>query len=569
MIQLLETSRAPATGVRRPQALEAGLFLLVAALPLAFFPLSEAAFIDVKLMVLALGTTLVWFSGLPPDRRLAGPALALAAALGLAAVFGIDAAESLVGTMSSTGLVMLVCALSLVVVAPSIPTALLERAAGWLARTSLVVAAIVVAERLAPDVLDLLAPRESFRGATFGNPVFLAGFLAACVPGILARTRGPVVWLVASAAVLGSGLAVAGERSGYLLPWVALAAAWWFLRGDRRRYLLAGATILIALVVWSFVPALGASSEDGGPVAGQFETLVGERQRVAVLGGNLLAITERPLLGWGPANGWSAYISSATPGQIRTSGRFWADAHNLPVQVAVISGVAGLAALAWLFFVLVPRAARPFAERGWATAAAVTLGVYALYEPLDVTLTPLLFLFAGAAAGGREPPARAASMNGHEGRAEGDTAGGREGRERTARAAVVLTLTAATLIAGVNLGASALEQWGRTHYGARWAVESAWTIAPWRLSAGEALALDLAIDGRAGDAVAAAEAREVVRRIVSAHPLNPGVRLLAADVELLLRNFPGTQAWIREQLEIFPNDDVRVPAEEPGLTIPG
>jgi hypothetical protein len=37
----------------------------------------------------------------------------------------------------------------------------------------------------------------------------------------------------------------------------------------------------------------------------------------------------------------------------------------------------------------------------------------------------------------------------------------------------------------------------------------------------------------------------------------------------LLRNFPGTQVWIREHLEIFPNDDVRVPAEEPGFTIPG
>jgi hypothetical protein len=553
MIQLLETPRAPVSGVRRPQAMEAGLFLLIVALPLAFFPLSEAAFIDVKLLVLALGTTLVWISGLPADRLLAGPALALVAALGLATVFGVDVAESLVATMGSSGLVMLVCGVSLVVVAPSIPTALLERAAGWLARISLVAAVVVVAERLAPGMLDVLARRESFRGATFGNPVFLAGFLSACVPVILARARGPAIWLVASFAVLGSGLAVAGQRSGYLLPWVALAATWWFVRGDRRRYLLAGATILVALVVWSFVPALGASSEDEGlVVAGQFESLTGERQRVAVFGGNLLAITERPLLGWGPANGWSAYISSATPGQIRTSGRFWADAHNLPVQVAVVSGVVGLAALAWLLLLLVPRAARPFAGRGWAAAAALTLGVYALYEPLDVTLTPLLFLFAGAAAGGREPPA-----------------GGREGRERAARAVVVVTLAAATLIAGVNLGASALEQWGRTHYGSRWAVERAWAIAPWRLSAGEALAIDLAIDGRAGDAVAAAEARDVVRRLVSAHPLNPGVRLLAADVELLLRNFPGTQAWIREQLEIFPNDDVRVPAEEPGLTIPG
>jgi O-antigen ligase len=553
MIQLLETPRAQVTGVRRPQALEAGLFLLVVALPLAFFPLSEAAFIDAKLLVLALGTMLVWFSGLPADRRLAGPALALVAALGLATVFGVDAAESLVGTTGSTGLVMLVCAVSLVVVAPSMPTALLERAAGWLAKTSLVVAALVVAERLSPDVLDVLARRESFRGATFGNPVFLAGFLSACIPGILHRGRGPAVWLVASSAVVGSGLAVAGQRSGYLLPWVAIAATWWFLRGDRRRYVLAGATILVALVVWSFVPALGTSSEEEGlVVAGQFESLTGERQRVAVFGGNLLAITERPLLGWGPANGWSAYISSATPGQIRTSGRFWVDAHNLPVQVTVISGMVGLAALAWLFLLLIPRVARPFAGRGWAAAAAATLGVYSLYEPLDVTLTPLLFLLAGAAAGGREP-----------------AAGGRESRERTARAAVVVTLAAATLIAGVNLGASALEQWGRTHFEARWAVERAWAIAPWRLSAGEALAIDLAIDGRAGDAVAAAEAREVIRRIVSAHPMNPGVRILAADVELLLRNFPGTQGWIREHLEIFPNDDVRVPAEEPGFTIPG
>ncbi|MGH2590953.1 MAG: O-antigen ligase family protein, partial [Actinomycetota bacterium] len=450
MIRLLETSPAQVTGLRRPQALEAGLFLLVAALPLAFFPLSEAAFIDVKLLVLALGTTLVWVSGLPADRRLAGPALALAGALGLATVFGVDAAESLVGTMGSNGLVMLLCAVSLVVVAPSIPTALLERAARWLARTSLVVAAVVVAERLAPDVLDVLARRESFRGATFGNPVFLAGFLSACVPAILARARGPAVWLVVSFTVVASGFAAAGERSGYLLPWVALAATWWFLRGDRRRYLLAGATILVALVVWSFVPALGASSD--AEVVAQFETLTGERQRVAVLGGNLLAITERPLLGWGPANGWSAYVSSATSGQIRTSGRFWADAHNLPVQVGVVSGVTGLAALAWLLLRLGPRAARPFAGRGWAAAVAVTLGVYALYEPLDVTLTPLLFLFGGAAAGGREPPARAASTNGDGGRAEVDAAGGREGRERMARAAVVVTLAAATLIAGVNLG---------------------------------------------------------------------------------------------------------------------
>jgi hypothetical protein len=82
------------------------------------------------------------------------------------------------------------------------------------------------------------------------------------------------------------------------------------------------------------------------------------------------------------------------------------------------------------------------------------------------------------------------------------------------------------------------------------------------------LAIELAIAARAGDPTAAARAREVVDRLIDAHPLNPGIRLLAADVELLLMNFSGTQEWIRRQLEVFPSDTVRVPEEEPGITLP-
>ena len=59
----------------------------------------------------------------------------------------------------------------------------------------------------------------------------------------------------------------------------------------------------------------------------------------------------------------------------------------------------------------------------------------------------------------------------------------------------------------------------------------------------------------------------MVDRAVRTHPLNPGVRLLAADVELLLRDFPATQDWIREQLRVFPNDTLTVPTHEPGTTI--
>jgi len=50
---------------RRPMALEAALFVLVVALPLAFFPQSRDAFLDVKILLLAGGTLLMWVAGLP------------------------------------------------------------------------------------------------------------------------------------------------------------------------------------------------------------------------------------------------------------------------------------------------------------------------------------------------------------------------------------------------------------------------------------------------------------------------------------------------------------------------
>lgn len=41
-------------------ALEAALFVLIVALPLAFFPQSRDAFLDVKILLLAGGTLLIW-----------------------------------------------------------------------------------------------------------------------------------------------------------------------------------------------------------------------------------------------------------------------------------------------------------------------------------------------------------------------------------------------------------------------------------------------------------------------------------------------------------------------------
>jgi hypothetical protein len=317
--------------------------------------------------------------------------------------------------------------------------------------------------------------------------------------------------------------------------------------------------MVLAIAVWILAPNpspdADGSASDPGRVAAQFGTVAAEQDRIAVWGAQVRAVTDRPILGWGPGNEWSAFVTSATRGQIETATRYWADAHNLLIDVGVIAGLAGLAAFAWLLVRLVPTLARLYPrDRSWAAAAASTLAVYSLYEPLDVTLTSLMLLLAGAAAVARpSSDAEPASAPGP--------------ARRWGRAGVLALLVAATAIAGVGLASSGLEQWGRTHFGSGWALERAWSIAPWRISAGEALALELALDGRSGDETAAAEARDLVDRLVEAHPRNPGVRLLAADVELLFENFPGTQVWIRRHLEVFPNDSIRVPAEEPPVTI--
>jgi len=542
----------PVAAVRRPQVLEAGLFLLVVALPLAFFPLSRNEFLEVKLLLLAGGTLLVLASGVPADRRLALPASAWAGVLVLAGITGVDRVESLVGTISATGLAMLLCAAALVVVAPNVPTPLWERARGWLVGTGVAVAAVMVIARVSPELLEPLGRHVRFNGSTLGNPVYAVGFLAACIPAALARERG--TWRgVLLFAVLGAGFAVAEERSAWLMPVAALAASAWLVRPGGRRFALAACTIGAVVALWIFVPAL---ADRGGPgdrftAVGQFQTLKGERQRVALYGANLRAVAERPLLGWGPANGWTGFLSSGTPEQIEQAGRYWADAHNLFLELGVTSGLVGLAVFGWLLVRLVPRALRPIPERRWLAAVAATLGVYALVEPLDVMLTPLLLLFAAAATGGREDEATVPAR-----------------RARGSRVALVAAIGGVTALAGVNLTASALEEWGHTHYEADWALRAAVDLAPWRLTASEALAMSLAVSGRAGDEGAGVEARAVVATVVGRHPRNPGVRLLAADIELLLRNFPGTQDWIREQLEVFPSDTLVVPLVEPGTSLP-
>jgi hypothetical protein len=531
---------------RRPLALDAGLFVLVVALPLAFFPLARHPFSDPKLVLLMVGTLLLWLSGTGIDRRLTPAAASWALASIVAAAAGVDPLGSLLGPWESTGLLLLLACAALVAVGSTLPAAAVERARGWLVWAALAVAGVAVLWRVAPDLLGSLVEDLSFGGSTLGNPVFVAALLGAAIPAAVAGRHGP--WALAAVMVwLGWGFAVNGERSSLAIPVLAILACWWAVRPGRARLGIAALSLAATIGVWALVSP-GLSLGDGGlrSAGGQFQTLQGERQRVAVWSANARAATRSPMLGWGPGLGWSAYVSSASESELETAGRGWMDAHALPLQVVVTSGVLGVLALGFLAWKLAPGLLRPAPGSPWATASALTLAAFVLYEPLNLVVTPLLFLLAGCA--------------------NSPLADVRQVAPAGVRVVVAAALTAAVVLAGAVLTASALEQWGRTHH-AEWAVRSSLALQPWRLSAAERLAIELALDGRAGDADAAAEARRVIEEAVTDHPWDPSVRLAAIDVELLLGSPEGVQRWRQDHLKHFPNDDLTVDVEKTGQTV--
>ncbi|HEY7344541.1 MAG TPA: hypothetical protein VH620_03195, partial [Gaiella sp.] len=247
--------------------------------------------------------------------------------------------------------------------------------------------------------------------------------------------------------------------------------------------------------------------------------------------------------GWGPGSARSASLAVARSDEVERAGRQWADAHDLFLETTVTSGIVGLVGLVWLAGLVLVRSLRAGPDRAWAFGAVAGLAAYSLVEPVGLVLTPLLFLFAGAATG----PATGPAVE-------------RAGDEETARPAgrglsigVAGVLAIALVVAIQMQTAASFERWGRV-YGEAWALRTALRVQPWRLSSAERLALNLALDGRAGDEDAAAEARRVIAEAVDEHPWDPDVRLWAADVETLLRDDAAAEAWVEEHLERFPGD---------------
>ena len=525
---------------RRPQLAELGLFLLVVALPLAFTPFSTSPFGDPKLVILVGGSLALWGSGLPLDRRIGALAALWTAFTALSALTGVEPIRSLAARTDGEGgglMLVLSCA-AIVVTAVGVDADLRERTRRWFVVASCIVGALGLVFRFAPDVLtDTLGLKTlSFVGATMGNQLFAAallaaGIAAALVPGKRLRNQMVVV------AFLALGAATFGERSSLVLPAVAVVVTLWRSRMPWRTTVALGATVGVVLLGWQLLdPALPGRETDVDAALAPLQGQATDTDRAVVWKVTAGGMAERPILGWGPGTTQVPYLTRATPADIEEATRRWADAHNLFLETTVTSGILGLIPLVALFVLLVGRAWRAGPERAWSLGAAAALGAYAMVEPLNLVLTPLLFLFAAMAAGlrAREPAAD-------------------ERTPRGVRLAVGIVLSLSLVVSLTMIAGATFERWGR-HYGEEWAYRAALRVQPWRLTSTEQLALQLAAQGRAGDEQAGAEAKRIIAEGVERFPWDVNVRVWAADVDTLLNDPAGSRAWRRQHVERFPAD---------------
>lgn len=532
------------SGQSRHTLLEAGLLLVVVGVPVAFFPLSRSPFVDPKLVLLLVGALLVWSSGIRADRDLAAVAGIWVAVVAAASLAGVDPWVSLAGPDNlATGLLMLCAAGYLLAAGASLPRALADRLPAWLVGVGVAVSLVAIVYRIYPAVSSWGRFELALDGGTLGQRVLLSGLLAAALSAVVGLKRAQTPWLLAGLVVLSSGLALAAERSGWIAVAVGMAVALRRSRVPARRAVLVVGTVASVLAAWTVADVLALPAYPVSAARRFGDITEGSAAaRLDVLSAVGRGFTRRPVLGWGPGNTWSAYVSSATEDELESAGRGWGDAHNIVAETAVSAGVLGLVALLAMGVVVLRRIRRGPSAGGWAVGAAVALATNHLFQPESVALTPLLFLLAGVAAGYGSRPVRAVS----------DAPAPFGGRLRViGRYAVGVALGAGLAMSLLVMIASSLEQWGRD-YNSAWSLRTSLRLAPGRVSSAQALAIHLAIDGRAGDPEAATEAREVAAGAVRLHPWSPSARLVAADVELLLDDVPAASRWVESHLERFP-----------------
>lgn len=551
------TVRAPLrASLARPGLAETGLLLLVVAGSVVFTPLSITPFVDVKIFFAAFGALLVWLARPRLDRRVAvlvGVWLSIAT---LALAFGIDPRAGVLGVEArGVGLVALLASGVFLLGGLALGDELAERVAGWMVAAGVAVASFAVVVEFWGDSLSDRLFKLDLTGSTFGQVVYTAPFCSAAIVALLARRRS---WRVEVPLllVLGSGLSVSTNRSGWLGLIIGLAVVGWRARPDRRRLLLLAGVLVVVFAGWTAAD-LVEGGESRFSAAGRFDDGGTLRQRVHIWSAGLDMWRERPLLGWGPAGTPGAYMSVVTAEDYRTARRAIDDTHNLLVESAVTTGALGLGALVVLGATVGRRVLRGVPPNGWAAGTGAVLLVSHLTQPLHPSITPLLFLLVGIAA--RAAPGDGPVEDGPGERSRTSAPGTRSRASVGLVAIVALALTASTFLAGRRTLAGLFEGHGR-YYDSGASIRTALRIEPNRLLATEALGYHYAVRWRSAfqepelQARLGARTRALGRELVAEHGWDPGVRLVAANYELIMDNPAGADRWFKEQLDRFPVD---------------
>ena len=539
---------------RRPKCLELGLFLVIVVLPLAFTPFTMGPFADPKSVILPLGALLLWLGGVRIDRRLAWIAAVWAGVTVVATATGVDPAAGLVATAPGNGggTSLTICCAVLVVCGAGLPRDFIARAREWLIWAGAAVSATLLVYRLAPGMLPDVVPSSNFIGATLGNQLFAAALVAAAMAAT-ATGKQPLWRRLLLLALMTAAVTSTAERSSMLLPLVALAVAWWRAREGWQRTAAGVLVVLGTFSAWQGADAVLPGRPPPESAIHQLGNSATDPVRFIVWRVSARAWLDRPILGWGPGATQSAYLHVGSPEEVEEAGRAWEDAHDLFLEAAVSTGVLGAAAALALLGIAAARALRTPPGEAWAVGAAAGLGAYSLVEPLNLVLTPLLFLVAGIVASHASPQRE------ENGRATWPA--------RAGRALVPVGLGLAVVVALFAFGASTFERQGYD-YGETAALRTSLRLQPWRLSARQELAIQLAASARAGVEGAAEEAAATVTTGVEDRPWDPDVRIIAARVSTLLNDPEAASAWLREQLEWFPGDRAWVSrnVNAPGVT---
>jgi len=255
--------------------------------------------------------------------------------------------------------------------------------------------------------------------STFGSPTILAGFLALIGPlGVTLSLRatgiGRHVWL-SSSVLIYAALVITLTRAAWVAATIGGIVFVIALRGGLRRQGLVLCAVVIVAVAASYALMAMARSKPSAPHLGErvlstLDVYAGSvGQRVFIWKQTLSLIRTRPLLGWGLETLGSIFPYDR-PSLVVVFGRrpvIIDRAHNDLLQTAVSVGVPG--ALAYVaFWALCVRSAVRLAwstkgtdrliAAGW-LAGLVAYLIQAQLSFSAVAVTPLVWLFAGAAAG--------------------------------------------------------------------------------------------------------------------------------------------------------------------------